>query len=47
MISVIEECPNNPCQNGGTCSKQGSSITCTCTTEFTGLLCEERSMYII
>eukprot|EP00105_Crassostrea_gigas_P041028 XP_019925176.1 PREDICTED: delta-like protein D [Crassostrea gigas] len=39
--SNINECLDNPCQNGGTCSNSDGSFTCTCAGGFTGALCNE------
>ena len=33
-------CSDNPCQNGGTCSTDGSSASCECAEGFEGDLCE-------
>nr|XP_034322617.1 fucolectin-like [Crassostrea gigas] len=40
-IGDINECLDNPCQNGGTCSNSDGSFTCTCAGGFTGALCNE------
>ena len=36
----IDYCTSNPCLNGGTYGDGGSSYTCICTEEYTGLRCE-------
>ncbi|XP_017260452.1 coagulation factor VII [Kryptolebias marmoratus] len=38
--SVPDSCESGPCQNGGTCVNEGSSYTCLCLPQFTGLTCE-------
>lgn len=35
----IDQCNPNPCKNGGTCKKQGSTYKCECTAEFQGRDC--------
>uniref|UniRef100_A0A8W8MLE5 Uncharacterized protein n=1 Tax=Magallana gigas TaxID=29159 RepID=A0A8W8MLE5_MAGGI len=37
----INECLDDPCQNGGTCSNNDGSFKCTCADGFTGALCNE------
>nr|XP_034315387.1 fucolectin-like [Crassostrea gigas] len=37
----INECLDNPCHNGGTCSNNDGSFKCTCEGGFTGALCNE------
>jgi len=32
-------CYNSPCQNGGTCTNQGSGYRCSCRTGYTGSTC--------
>ncbi|XP_034070812.1 coagulation factor VII isoform X2 [Gymnodraco acuticeps] len=42
--TLAEVCVSGPCLNGGSCSSQGSSFTCFCLPNFSGLTCElERS----
>jgi len=39
--NLIDPCDPNPCQNGGTCSPDGSSFTCDCSgTGYSGPKCE-------
>ena len=42
MFTVVPVCRPNPCQNGGTCSRQRrrSKFTCACPDQFKGTLCE-------
>ena len=40
LLSDIDDCAGNPCQNGGTCSDGVDSHTCTCITGYTGSTCE-------
>ncbi|XP_034035379.1 coagulation factor VII [Thalassophryne amazonica] len=40
MYNVPDSCASNPCQNGATCSIQGSSYTCFCLPQFGGRNCE-------
>uniref|UniRef100_A0A8C6U631 trypsin n=1 Tax=Neogobius melanostomus TaxID=47308 RepID=A0A8C6U631_9GOBI len=35
-----EVCEPNPCQNGGTCVRDGNDFDCTCSPGFTGRLCK-------
>lgn len=35
------ECENNPCKNGGTCTNKIGGYSCTCTAEWTGTNCEQ------
>lgn len=41
--AVIGECVENLCENGGTCTRVGSSSVCNCVDGMTGLLCQESS----
>jgi len=38
----IDDCANNPCENGGTCTDGINSFTCQCTSEYYGETCAER-----
>eukprot|EP00057_Strongylocentrotus_purpuratus_P013765 XP_011668239.1 PREDICTED: sushi, von Willebrand factor type A, EGF and pentraxin domain-containing protein 1-like [Strongylocentrotus purpuratus] len=38
---ALSLCYSNPCVNGGTCTVNGSSFTCTCPSSYTGPTCEE------
>ena len=43
--SCKEQCADNPCMNGGRCSRtdENGGFECKCPTEFTGKLCERQS----
>lgn len=45
IISAVDECASNPCQNGGSCINGLGKYMCQCLDEFTGYNCE-RCMYI-
>ena len=36
----INECEDNPCQNGGTCEDKINSYSCTCIKGYVGENCE-------
>lgn len=36
----IDECASNPCQNGGTCSNNINSFSCSCPEHVYGTMCE-------
>ena len=38
--AVVMECEENPCENGGTCTRHVNDYTCTCPPRYTGYLCE-------
>ena len=40
VISVITECEENVCENGGTCQMLAGSVICTCPPHLTGVECE-------
>jgi len=40
MGVVVMECEENPCENGGTCIKHVNDYTCTCSSGYSGYLCE-------
>ena len=42
----IDECENNPCQNGGTCEDALAGYACTCRVGFTGENCAESKTLI-
>ena len=35
----LDKCTPNPCQNGGLCSKSGSSYICNCRHGYSGPVC--------
>ena len=37
----VNECDDNPCQNGGTCTNTNGNYTCTCTEFSRGRNCEQ------
>uniref|UniRef100_K1QJF5 Protocadherin Fat 4 n=1 Tax=Magallana gigas TaxID=29159 RepID=K1QJF5_MAGGI len=37
----INECDNNPCQNGGQCTNSEGSFTCSCTDGWEGPVCDQ------
>ena len=39
MCSDIDECANNPCLNGATCSDEVNNYTCICAAGYTGTNC--------
>ena len=47
MISDIDECAPNSCQNGGTCADAVNSYTCTCVAGYTGYDCETGKIKIL
>ena len=40
---MIEECEENPCENGGTCTKHMNGSLCTCPPGYTGTLCQSKN----
>lgn len=38
---AIDECENNPCENGGECSDLINGFTCSCSAGWTGPTCNE------
>ena len=38
--TVISQCEQNPCENGGTCKKHALSYTCDCPPGYNGSLCQ-------
>ena len=41
VITAIDDCDPNPCENGGTCVDGITTFTCDCEEDFTGLRCEQ------
>lgn len=39
VVPSVSACASNPCLNGGTCYRQGSSFVCVCTSQFEGENC--------
>ena len=39
-------CDPNPCKNDGSCKVVGDNEVCTCTPEYEGLRCEDKSKYL-
>ena len=44
--SDINECNNNPCQNGGTCTNTIGGYNCTCAQGFEGKHCDQGRIYL-
>ena len=40
FISDTDECAGNPCINGGTCTDQVNTYTCSCVAGYVGTHCE-------
>ena len=40
IISDIDECASDPCQNGGTCTDGINGYLCTCPAGFEGVICQ-------
>jgi hypothetical protein len=40
LVTDLNECSSNPCQNSGICVDNINSYTCTCMDCFTGINCE-------
>ena len=40
LYPAIDECANNPCQNGGVCLDDVNGYKCTCKAGYTGSDCE-------
>ena len=40
VVSAIDECRSDPCQNGATCNDLHNNYTCSCTVEYSGRHCE-------
>ena len=46
-ISDIDDCMENPCNNGGTCKDGVASYSCICPNGFTGQDCETSMLHIL
>ena len=40
IISAIDECASNPCDNGGTCTDLKDDVKCDCMGGYSGKFCE-------
>ena len=40
---VLLDCEENPCENGGTCTRHVNDYTCACPFGYSGYLCEGKS----
>jgi hypothetical protein len=40
VVSDINECASNPCENGGTCNNLANQFSCTCAARYTGVTCK-------
>ena len=40
FVSIVVHCHPSPCINGGTCSKYGSILKCSCSEGYIGMYCE-------
>ena len=38
--SIINQCSNSPCLNGGICQTNGCTFSCTCPTLYSGTVCQ-------
>jgi hypothetical protein len=43
-VPDIDDCANNPCQNGATCSDQVNNYTCICAAGYTGTNCSSSTL---
>ena len=41
IFSDVNECQNNPCQNGGKCTNVNGDYSCSCVSGFEGKNCEK------
>ena len=46
-VSDIDECASSPCANGGVCSNNVGSFSCSCAVGYTGSDCETGQMFYI
>lgn len=44
FVVDVDDCANNPCQNGGSCADLVNGYTCNCVTGYDGVNCAN-SMY--
>lgn len=46
LFPDVNECDNNPCQNGGQCTNSEGSFTCSCTDGWEGPVCVQGNLNI-
>ena len=44
---MLDQCKQNPCQNGGTCDNKDGGYSCSCLPQWSGKNCDEGAMWIL